>query len=473
MRLRFLGANRQVTGSRHCLETGQATVLVDCGMFQERDWLDRNWEPSPVPAERISALVLTHAHLDHCGLIPRLVHQGYRGPIFCTPASAELTELILRDAAEIQMEDAAFKKKRHRREGRRGKHPEVPLFTPGDVERALPLFERVPYEQPATAAGGLRLSFHDAGHILGSAIVELEVRSDGRPRRVLFSGDLGQRDKPILRDPVLLEQADFLVMESTYGNRDHPGRGDAESQLAEAIRRTAQRGGNLVIPTFAVERAQELMYHISRLMEAEAIPRLPVFLDSPMAVEATAIFERHRDCYDDQAWQLIQSGRQPLRFPGLSLVRTVEQSKQINHLRQPAIIMASSGMCTHGRIKHHLVHNIARPDCTILFTGYQARGTLGRQILDGNPQVRIHGRYWPVRAQIEELHGLSGHADRGGMLRWLRAFTRPPEHVFLTHGEPESSLAFAEQLRRELGWQASVPQYQDLVELDAEGGSRP
>ena len=470
MKLQFLGANRQVTGSRYCLEAGDVKVLIDCGMFQEREYLDRNWEPSPVPPKEISALVLTHAHLDHCGLIPRLVHEGFRGPILTTPASADLTELILRDAAEIQMEDVAFKQKRHRKEGRRGKHPEIPLFTPHDVDRSVPLFERVPYGQPAGVGANVQVTFHDAGHILGSAIVEVQVRRNGQSRRILFSGDLGQWDKPILRDPTLFPQADYVVMESTYGDRDHLKREDAESQLAEVVRRTAADGGNVVIPTFAVERAQELMYHISRLAEAESIPRMPVFLDSPMAVEATAIFERHRECFDEEAQRLIDSGRQPLRFPGLRLVKTVQESKDINRMRHPAIIMASSGMCTHGRIKHHLVHNITRPECTILFAGYQARGTLGRQILDTqrvpDRQVRIHGKDWQVRARIEELHGLSGHADRGAMLRWLGAFTAPPQRLFLTHGEPESSLAFAEELRKSLGWQITVPEYQEVAELN-------
>jgi len=469
VKLQFLGANRQVTGSRYCLEAGDTKVLIDCGMYQEREYLDRNWEPSPIPPKDIHALVLTHAHLDHCGLIPRLVHEGFHGPILTTPASADLAELILRDAAQIQMEDVAFKQKRHRKEGRRGKHPEIPLFTPPDVDRTMPLFRTVPYEEPHGVNGNVQVTFHDAGHILGSAIVELQVGKNGQSQRILFSGDLGQWDKPILRDPTLFPQADFIVMESTYGDREHIRREDAESQMAEVIQRTVAGGGNVVIPTFAVERAQELMYHVSRLMEAQRIPRVPVFLDSPMAVEATAIFERHRECYDEETRQLIESGRQPLRFPGLKLVDSVQESKEINRMRRPAIIMASSGMCTHGRIKHHLVHNIERPECTILFAGYQARGTLGRQILEGNPRVRIHGRDWPVRARIEELHGLSGHADRAALERWLGAFTTPPQRLFLTHGEPESSLALADELRKSLGWQIRVPEYREVAEL---GGSQ-
>lgn len=465
MRLQFLGAQRQVTGSRYLLETAGKRILIDCGMFQERDYLDRNWEPSPVPPGTIAAILLTHAHIDHCGLIPRLVQQGFRGPIHATPATADLAELLLYDSAKIQAEDAAFKRKRHRKEGRRGKHPEVPLFTSREVRKAVPLFEETPYGEPVRVCDHVRAFFHDAGHILGSAILDLEVRENGATRRVVFSGDLGQWDKPILRDPTLVRQADFVILESTYGDRDHQKREDVENQLAEVISQTISGGGNVVIPTFAVERAQELMYHISRLAEAGRIPRVPVFLDSPMAADATDLFELHRECYDEEMWRRVGSGSRPLRFPGLSLVRSVEQSKAINELAEPAIIMAPSGMCTNGRIKHHLVHNITRPESTVLFTGFQVRGTLGRQILDGNPEVRIHGRLWPVRARIAEIHGMSGHADRSALMRWLSALSSPPKRLFLTHGEEQVSLALADHIRAVLGWEASVPRYQDVVDL--------
>jgi metallo-beta-lactamase family protein len=447
------------------LEAGGAKILVDCGMFQERDYLDRNWEPSPAPPSRIAAVLLTHAHLDHCGLVPRLVHEGFRGPIYATPATTDLAELVLNDAAQIQVEDAAFKRKRHRKEGRRGRHPEIPLFTVKEVRKAVSLFEEVPYGEPVRVNDRVRAVFHDAGHILGSAILDLEVRENGTTRRIVFSGDLGQWDKPILRDPTLIQEADYVVMESTYGDRDHENRDDIATQMAGVISQTVAAGGNVVVPTFAVERAQELMYHIGRLADAGRIPQVPVFLDSPMAADATDLFDLHRECYDEEMWQRINSGRQPLRFRGLRIVRTVEESKTINDLREPAIIMAPSGMCTNGRIKHHLVHNIARPESTILFAGFQVRGTLGRQILDGNAEVRIHGRLWPVRARIAELHGMSGHADRSALLRWLGAFRAPPKQLFLTHGEEQVSLGFAEHLRSTLGWQVSVPEYQDTAEL--------
>lgn len=466
MKLQFLGANRQVTGSRYLLEAGGAKILVDCGMFQERPYQDRNWEPSIIPPKQLDAILLTHAHLDHCGLVPRLVREGFRGPILTTGASADLVELILRDSAQIQAEDVAFKKKRHRKEGRSGKYPVVPLYTIEDVERAVPRLEPVGYQEPVPINSHVTVTFHDAGHILGSAMADLTVQENGATHRVLFSGDLGQQDKPIVGDPTLFSEADYVVMESTYGDRDHKKNGGIEEQLAEVINRTARAGGNLVIPTFAVERAQELMFYISRLVHQERIPRLPIFLDSPMAVEVTEVFERHPECFDAETAAMISSGHSPLRFPGLKLVDSSEQSREINDLKYPAIIMATSGMCNAGRIKHHLAHNIHRPESTILFVGFQVPGTLGRQILDGAREVRIHGRQWLVKAQVEQIQGFSGHADRSGLLRWLKAFQRPPRRLFITHGEELASLNLAAQVRESLGWEVSVPHYQDKVELN-------
>lgn len=467
MKLRFWGANRQVTGSRYCLQADGTTLMIDCGMFQERAYLDRNWQPCPIPPEQIDALVLTHAHVDHCGLIPRLVAQGFRGPVFCTRATADLTEIILRDSASIQVEDAAYKQKRHRKEGRKGKHPVVPLYDEQDVQRTLPLLNGIPYGRPIEVGEHAQATFFDAGHILGSAMIQLDVRSGGRARRIVFSGDIGQRNKPIIRDPTLIDSADYVVMESTYGDRKHLDRGDVETQLADVINSTVRAGGNVVIPTFAVERAQELMYYIGRLVHDDRIPDVPVFLDSPMAVDVTETFRRHRDAFDQQAWQLITAGQPPLRFPGLRMVRGVEQSKEINRFRQPAIVMATSGMCTSGRIKHHLVHNISRKECTVLFVGYQARGTLGRQILEGNPRVRIHGQMRAVRARVAQIHGFSGHADQDGLLRWANHFHAPLKHLFLTHGEEEAAMKLAELMRsQQADRPITVPQYGDQIQLN-------
>lgn len=462
--LRFLGANRQVTGSCHYLKTGGARLLVDCGMFQERAYQLRNWEPSSLRPKNLDALFLTHAHIDHCGLVPKLVREGFRGPIHATPASAELIKLLLEDAARIQVEDAAYKKKRHRKEGRRGKHPPVPLFTEKDVRRTLPLIRPVHYGQTVKVNDHATVTFHDAGHILGSAMLEVDVRTGHGMRRLIFSGDIGQWDRPIVRDPSVFAEADYIIIESTYGNREHGNMGDGEgveAQLAEVIARTVAAGGNLVIPTFAIERAQEIVYHIARLVSAKKIPLVPVYLDSPMAARATEIFRRHRECFDDDAWHLINSGHSPLRFDGLHVVESAEESKDINRLKEPVIIMATSGMCTAGRIKHHLAHNISKSESTILFVGYQAEGTLGRQIVSGNPRVRIHGREHTVRANVEEIHGFSGHADGPALMRWLGNFQKPPRHVFVTHGEEKSSLALADNIRRDLGWNVSVPKYQE------------
>jgi metallo-beta-lactamase family protein len=465
MKLHFLGANQQVTGSRYCLETAAGKVLVDCGMFQERDFLGRNWAPPAVPVQQLDAVLLTHVHIDHSGLLPKLVQQGYRGPIYATRPSCELAGPLLRDAAEIQEEDAAYKKKRHQRERRSGKFPEAPLYGESDVKRTLPLFRAAAYNKPTQIIPGITATFHDAGHILGSAMIEVRVEEGGAERTVLFSGDIGQHDKPIIRDPTYFRQADYVVMESTYGDRDHEAKGEIETQLADVINATLARGGNVVIPTFAVERAQELMYYISRLSHRNRIPDAPVFLDSPMAVDVTAIYQRHPDAFDLESYQLIASGEPPLHFPGLRLVRTAEESKAINRVREPAIIMATSGMCTNGRIKHHLRQNLERRESTILFVGYQGQGTLGRQILDKKPEVRIHGRNFRVLAEVAQLYGFSGHADRSGLLRWVTAFEKPPRRLFLTHGEESAARSLAKGIRDQFGWNVSVPEYQEVVEL--------
>jgi len=465
MRLQFLGAARQVTGSRYYLQTDGTRLLIDCGMFHEREFLERNWEPSPVRPEKIDAVLLTHAHVDHCGLLPKLAGEGFRGRILTTPATADLVDVVLHDAAKIQSEDVAFKKKRHRKEGRRGRHPVKPLFTERQVRRTLPLLRPVPYREPVEVGPGVVASFHDAGHILGSAMLELTVDDDGQSRRIIFSGDIGQWDKPIIRDPSVFTEADYVVMESTYGTREHNDE-DVETRLARVISETVDAGGNVVIPTFAIERAQELIYHLGGLLRDGRIPEVPVYLDSPMASAVTQVFQRHRECFDAEAWQRITEGDAPLRFAGLRMVESTEDSKAINRLDRPAVIMATSGMCTAGRIKHHLIHNISRPESTLLFVGWQANGTLGRQILALPEEVRIHGRLWPVRARVEQIHGFSAHADGPGLMRWLGFLRSAPRKVFLTHGEEESALGLAKKIQEEKGWETSVPRYQQMVELE-------
>lgn len=466
MKLQFLGATRQVTGSRFCLDSGSHKILIDCGMFQERAFKIRNWDPSPLPPSELDAVVLTHAHIDHCGLLPRLVKQGFHGPIYVTPPTADLVEVVLKDAAHIQEEDAKYKEKRHSREHRQSPYPYETLFNDDDVLATCKLLQPLDFGKAHSLAPEFRLRFLEAGHILGAASLELQVHdSDKVPKTFVFSGDIGQWNKPLIRDPQTFARADYLIMESTYGNRLHDHDRDVESQLAEVISGTAAKGGKVVIPTFAIERAQELMYFIGRLSARGALPaKLPVFLDSPMAVDVTDIFRRHESMFDQETWALINSGTPPLRFPGLRMSRTADESKAINGIEGPAVIMSTSGMCDAGRIKHHLRRWIEDPASTVLFVGYQGEGTLGRLILDGRRDVRIHGREYRVRARIAQIYGFSGHADRDGLLQWSSAFQKPPLRTFLVHGEEQAALDLAENLKMR-GWTVDVPHYQETVEL--------
>ena len=464
--LRFMGAAQNVTGSRYVLETAEATVLVDCGLYQERELRERNWAPFAVPPQSIDAVVLTHAHLDHCGLLPKLVREGFRGPVYCTAATAEIAKIVLLDSAKIQEEDAEFKRRRHRREGRKGTHPEIPLYTVEDAERALPLLSPVRYEEKVDVAKGVEAIFHDAGHILGASAVSVRATDGSMTRTVLFSGDVGRWDRPILRDPTSVEEADYVVVESTYGDRLHGETDDIGGQLAEVVNSTWEAGGNVVIPSFAIGRTQEVLYYLNELLLKNTIPHLMAFVDSPMAIRVTGVFRSHPELFDEEMTELLRHRESPFDFPGLKLVRTVPESKAINHIRGTAIIIAGSGMCTGGRIKHHLVANISRPESTVLFVGYQAFGTLGRQIVDGAKKIRIQGKEHPVRAGIAQISGFSAHADRDELLRWLGGLKKPPRHVFVTHGEPEAAKSFAALLRERNGWQTSVPAYQDRADLE-------
>ena len=466
MKLAFFGAARQVTGSCYFLDAGGLKLLVDCGLYQERSFLERNWEALPVPPEDLDFILLTHAHLDHSGLIPKVVRDGFSGTILTTDATADILSIALMDAAEIQEEDAAYKKRRHEKENRTVDHPVVPLYTVQDVQAAMPLVEEVDYDVPTELGHGVSVRFRDAGHILGSAMIEITVREGEIVRRLVFSGDIGQWNMPFVRDPTLFEAADYAVMESTYGDRDHEDPGRVDELLARTVRETVAAGGNVVIPTFAIERAQDLMYHLSRLVFAKAIPPVPVFLDSPMAREVTAAFERNDGSFDEDTRRLFAAGRNPFRFPGLTIVRTPEESKAINDVRGPAVIMAGSGMITGGRIKHHLVRNISRPESALLFVGYQARDTLGRQILEGESEVRILGKTLPVRAKVAKINGFSAHADRSGLRRWLDGFKTPPRRLFVTHGDAEVAAKTAESIRRDRGWTVELPEYLEVWDLD-------
>jgi metallo-beta-lactamase family protein len=466
VKIKFLGAAQQVTGSSYLLEAGGLCIIVDCGLYQEREYLSRNWDPFPVPAKQIDFVILTHVHLDHSGLVPKLVKEGFSGRILTTSASREMLEIVLLDSGKIQEEDAAYKKKRHAKEKRKGRYPEIPLYTVEDAEKTLPLVKNVPYNALYPLNDRVMLRLHDAGHILGAAMVELIIEENKNRKRIIFSGDIGQWDKPLVRDPSVFEKADYVVMESTYGDRNHEDYGSAENLMRDAIIDTVKSGGNILIPTFAIERAQEVMYCLSRLARKDQIPYLMMFLDSPMAVDITHVFEKYKEYLDREARLLFERGESPFSFPGLRLVHSVAQSKAINSIRGSCVIMAGSGMCTGGRIKHHLVQNISRKESTVLFVGYQAHGTLGRLILDGTPEVRIHGKIFRVKAKIRQIQGFSAHADRDGLMKWLSFFKSPPKRLFITHGEKEAAFSLAKAVESKYNWPISVPEYLEEWELD-------
>ena len=465
MKIKFLGATHQVTGSSYLLEDTGIKILVDCGMFQERNYYNRNWDAFPVPADQIQYVLLTHVHQDHCGLIPKLVKEGFTGQILLTPASKELFPIVILDSARIQTEDAAFKKRRHEKEGRKGPYPEIPLYTVQDAEKCLSLLQAVPYEQFFPLNDQVKVCFHDAGHILGSAMIEVVFQDDKETKNFIFSGDIGQWDKPLLNNPSVFERADYVVMDSTYGDRDHNNPQDIDNKLSEVINDTIKVNGNIVIPTFAIERAQELLYHFSLLARAKKIPYIVTFLDSPMAVEVTKVFEQNKNYFDKETADLFKNGQSPFDFPGLKLVESIEGSKAINLIKGSTIIMAGSGMISGGRIKHHLVREITRKESTLLFVGYQAVGTLGREILDGVSPVRILGQNYPVQMRIENFEGLSAHAGMSDLHRWLNNFKSPPKHVFLTHGEEKPLKKLENYVRSKPGWEVTAPNYLEEYEL--------
>jgi len=461
MNLTFLGAAQNVTGSRYLLEAAGKRVLIDCGLYQERDLVQRNWDPFPVPPSSIDAVLLTHAHIDHCGYLPRLVKNGFAGPVFGTDATADIAKIVLMDSAKLQAEDAEFKKRRHEKEHRHGPFLEAALYDTADVEACCGHFQAVPYDRPTAILPGIEATFREAGHILGSSTIL--IRADDRT--IVFSGDLGRHDRPILRDPLNCPAADYVVMESTYGDRVHEAGPPIADQLAEVVTDTQRRGGNLIIPAFAIERAQEVLYYLSDLLAANRIPHLLVFLDSPMAVKVDEVFERYLPLMDDAMNQRVRDHASPFHFPGFKPVQTVDESKAINHITGTVAVMAGAGMCTGGRIKHHLINNISRPESTVLFVGYQAVGTLGRLILEGTSPVRILGQVLPVRARIAHVAGFSAHADRTELLAWLADVkSKPPRRIFVTHGEAATAASFAETLRAN-GYEAAAPKYGERVEL--------
>ena len=421
--------------------------------------MSRNWEPCPVSLQSLDAVLLTHAHLDHCGLIPKLVREGFQGRIYCTNSTSEITQIILLDSAHIQEEDAEFKRRRHEREKRKGPFPEIPLYTTDDAKASFPLFTPVQYGEAVILGEGIKATFHDAGHVLGSSMIKVTVSQDRERRTILFSGDVGRWDRPILKDPSLFSEIDYVVVESTYGDRIHEEPPDIRDSLAEVINSTWKAGGNIIVPSFALQRSQEILYHMNQLLMEDRIPHLMVFLDSPMAINITEVFKRHSELFDKEMSRLIRQNKSPFDFPGLKMTQTVDESKALNHIKGTIMVIAGSGMCTGGRVKHHLVANISRRDSTILFIGYQAIGTLGRHIVDGAKKVRILGQHYPVRARIEQIHGFSSHADRNELFRWLDGLDSTPRRVFVVHGETVAAQRFGEFLREKKGWDILVPEY--------------
>lgn len=464
MKLTFLGAAHEVTGSCTLLEVCGKRILIDCGMEQGVD-IYENCE-LPVAAADVDAVLVTHAHIDHTGKLPALVAKGFRGPIYATLATEKLCHIMLRDSAHIQESEAEW---RNRKAKRSGSDIYVPLYTMADAERTMRQFHAYPYGQNVTIFPGVEIRFQDAGHLLGSASIFVTFTENELTRSMLFSGDLGNHSRPLIRDPQPAQYADYVVVESTYGDRIHGNRPDYLSQLTRIMEETFAQGGNLVIPCFAVGRTQEMLYLMRTIKESRLLgdfSDFAVYVDSPMAVEATRIYaDGLTDYYDDETLALLACGVDPITFPGLKLSVTSEESKLINFDKTPKVILSASGMCEAGRIRHHLKHNLWRGDSTILFVGYQSEGTVGRKLLEGAREVRLFGESIAVNARIESLQGISGHADRDGMLRWLGAMGKMPAMVFVNHGQDSVCDAFADLITKELGYPAVAPFSADSYDL--------
>ncbi len=458
MRLRFLGAAREVTGSCFLVEAAHARFLVDCGMVQGgRAAAARNHEPFAFDPATIDFVLLTHAHIDHSGLLPRLTRAGFKGPIFATPATVDLLGVMLPDAAHIQESDAAREARRPAKH--RANPVTAPLYTAEDAQACLRHVRSVDYDREFAPRVGVRSTFRDAGHILGSAIVEVALTEYGRLTRLVFSGDLGQPGRPILRNPTAVRHADILVIESTYGDRRHESLAATEDEMVGIVEKTLfERGGNVIVPAFAVGRTQQVIYQLHRLTRERRLRPPKVFVDSPMAAQATRITREHFELFDEQARQLAGWHAHGEDVPYLHFTASAEESKALNRIRSGAIVISASGMCEAGRIRHHLRHNLPRRECSVLFPGFQAQGTLGRRLVDGAQQVRLFGEDVPVRAAIHSVGGLSAHADQAALLGWASAFEQPPAQTFVVHGESQAAQALADALHQRLGWQASVPE---------------
>lgn len=464
MKLTFLGAAGEVTGSSTLLETGEARVLVDFGLHQGSEGAEsRNRRfPSAIDPERLEAVVLTHAHLDHSGRLPLLVRSGYQGPIWATPATIDLVEILLKDAAHIQEMEA---ERISRSRARRGRGPVTPLYSTAEAMAVMPLMRKLPYDQPTQVARGVSCRFVDAGHILGSASVQLTITSGQRRHTIAFSGDVGVKGSPLLRDPVPMEHADTLILESTYGDRNHRPMDETIAELTKLLADCRSCHGKVLIPAFAVGRTQSLLYFFAGLKRDGRLDSARVYLDSPMGIETTELYRRHRELFDQKAWEIIDSGNSLLHFDGLRYTRSADESRALNEINDHIIIIAGAGMMNGGRIQHHLRHNLWKPETTLLIVGYQAHGTLGRRIVDGAKRVRIMGEDIAVKAKVYTLGGLSAHADQAGLVEWASALKRARPRVFLNHGEDMQRGALRDTLKSQLDMNCELPAFGQSFEL--------
>lgn len=459
MKIKFCGAATGVTGSCHLLSTENHKILLDCGQFQGGKAQEAlNEEPFPFDPTEIECVILSHAHIDHCGRLPLLVKRGFRGTIYCTDATADLLDVMLKDSGFIHEKEAEWQSRKNERAGRK---PVEPLYTVKDSEETLKYVKPVMYDQLFEINDEMKIVFNDAGHILGSAITELWVTEDDNVYKTVFSGDLGVLDRPILRDPTIIKKADYVIMESTYGNRLHPENSTSIEQLLDIVIKTTRRGGTVVIPSFAVGRTQELIYEFNRFYlerpeYKDELEKLTVYIDSPMATTATEVFRRNAQVFDEETKAYILNGDNPLDFPNLRFTRSTAESQALNADRKPKIIISASGMCEAGRIRHHLKHNLWDPKSSVIFVGYQAEGTLGRMLTEGQKDVVLFGEAIHVNAEIYNLEGFSGHADKEGLLGWLAGFQVKPKQLFLVHGEPESKEALAASIRERMGYDPVV-----------------
>jgi metallo-beta-lactamase family protein len=473
--IQFLGAAGTVTGSKHLVNTSSDAsshsgfqLLIDCGMFQgPKEWRERNWQNTPIAANEIDAVVLTHAHLDHCGWIPRLVKNGFQGPIYATPATIDLCGILLPDSGHLQEEDAEFYNKHQKSKHR----PALPLYTFEDAQSCLKYFRPIASGSTTKLSPELSFRFVPAAHILGSSMVELSLQTNGAQRRLLFTGDIGRvrnqntaPGKVVHSGPTEGESADLLIMESTYGNRAHPT-DDPRPPLAALIRETAERGGSVIVPAFAVERTQKFVFMLKELMDSKQIPQIPVYCDSPMAIQAVEIFIKHSEEYSAESRRLVSQYGSPLEWQGFQFALTPEQSKRINEFRGPCIIVSSSGMVTGGRILHHLAQRLPDPNNAVIFIGFQAPGTRGFTIKSGAPEVKIFGEIVPIHARIAAFEQFSDHADTPELLEWLQTFTNKPQATYLVHGDPAASSQLRDTMTADLGWNVQVAQYMQKVQV--------